>query len=79
MFDELTLLSEGLLIFTGDMTQVTPFFNSQGYKVPANTNPIEHYVDLLSIDYSSPETEEESKHRIVSLSEAFHKQYLEPW
>ena len=60
-----------MLIYTGPASSVSRFFKSQGFSVPANTNPIEHFVDLLSVDYSSPESEQESRKRIDSLAEAW--------
>ena len=43
----------------------------KGYSVPANTNPIEYFIDLLSVDYSSSETERASRQRIQDLAGAF--------
>jgi ABC-type multidrug transport system permease subunit len=38
-------------------------------------NPAEYFVDLVSIDYSTPETEAASKQRIKLLADAFFKKY----
>jgi hypothetical protein len=46
------------------------YFASLGYPCPNQVSPAEFYVDLISVDYSSPEKEEESKHRIQELGDA---------
>ena len=46
-------------------------FTSIGYPVPPNTYPIEHYLDLISINYSSKEEEELSRERIYAIAKAY--------
>jgi len=78
LFDDITLLSEGRVIFTGPVSDMVGYFASQGYPCPNNINPAEFYVDLVSIDLSSPEAEEQSRERILTLAEAFqHSSYFE--
>ena len=71
LFDEVTLLSEGSVIFSGPVGGLAKHFNALGFQAPANTNPIEYYVDLISIDYSSPEHEKLSRSRVEELARAF--------
>jgi ABC-type multidrug transport system ATPase subunit len=71
LFDEITLLSEGLVIYSGDATKMEQYFSSIGYPCPKHVNPAEYYIDLVSIDYSSPEIEKVCRERINNLSEAF--------
>lgn len=47
MFDEVTLLSEGLVMYSGPTAGVVKHFQSLGYSVPPNTNPIEYFVGKL--------------------------------
>ena len=75
MFDEITLISEGRVIYTGDAKTMPNYFSSIGYPCPKNVNPAEYYIDLVSIDYSSPEQEELSKQLIIKLAETFLTQY----
>ena len=41
------------------------------FPCPSNTNPAEHMIDLVSIDYTSSDATEESKARIERLTELF--------
>lgn len=74
MFDEITLMSEGRVIYSGPATEMTTYFATQGYPCPSQINPAEYYVDLVSIDYSSPEDEKESRDRIMRLGDSFQSQ-----
>lgn len=71
LFDEITILAEGKVVFSGDREELLPYFSSLGYTCPSNVNPAEYYVDLVSINYSSPEDEQESRDRIDSLASQF--------
>ena len=75
LFDDVTLLSEGRIIYTGPNTEMKSHFSSLGYSCPNNVNPAEWVVDLVSIDYSSPETEAASRKRVKKLADAFFKKY----
>jgi hypothetical protein len=46
------------------------YFAKLGYPCPAHINPAEFYVDLVSIDYSSPQEEDDSRARIAALADA---------
>ncbi len=68
LFDEITILAEGKVVFSGERAELQPYFASLGYKCPVNVNPAEYYIDLVSIDYSSLEAEQASRDRIESLA-----------
>lgn len=53
MFDDLVVLSEGQVVFRGPAKGVASYFRSQGHSMPANTNPGEFAIDLVSVDYAS--------------------------
>lgn len=53
MFDDLMVLSEGRVMYHGPASKVGSHFRSKGYTMPADTNPAEFAVDLVSIDYTS--------------------------
>lgn len=78
LFDDITLLSEGRVIFTGPRDTIVPYFTRKGYACPSSTTPAEFYLDLISIDYSSPRAEKDSRNRIETLANAFEKQYKAP-
>eukprot|EP01038_Epipyxis_sp_PR26KG_P011383 gene11383-15260_t len=71
LFDDITILSEGEVIFSGPRDDLEPYFQTIGYPCPKNINPAEYYIDLVSIDYTSPENEQLTKNRIKLLSEKF--------
>ena len=71
MLDDLCLLSEGKLIYFGSAKDVLSYFESQGYPCPEHYNPAEFLADLVAIDHSSPETEEESLNRVNALASAW--------
>ena len=50
MFDKICLISEGRLVFIGDRSSACNFFDSQGYRLPTNYNPADHFIKTLSIN-----------------------------
>ena len=76
MFDELTLLSEGRVMFSGPTSSLLSYFAAQGFPCPSHVSPAEYFVDLISVDYSSPQAEEESKARIAKLGDAARAKHL---
>uniref|UniRef100_A0A383W6T5 ABC transporter domain-containing protein n=1 Tax=Tetradesmus obliquus TaxID=3088 RepID=A0A383W6T5_TETOB len=71
LFDDLLLLSEGRCVYSGPAEEALPYFEQLGHSCPAHYNPAEFVADLISIDYSSPEVEEESKARVQGLVDAW--------
>lgn len=53
MFDDLIVLSEGKVMFHGPARRVAGHFRSKGHAMPANTNPGEFAIDIVSVDYAS--------------------------
>ncbi|CAN0023380.1 unnamed protein product, partial [Sphacelaria rigidula] len=53
MFDDLLVLSEGQVMFHGPADRAVGYFRSKGFSMPANTNPGEFAIDVVSIDYTS--------------------------
>jgi len=51
-FDMLMLLSKGREAFTGNVSDAAPYFAKIGYPVPLQTNPAEHFLDLVNADFS---------------------------
>ena len=48
MFDDLLLLSEGQLMFSGEAARAAAHFGRQGYRCPSGISEAEHVVDLVS-------------------------------
>lgn len=68
MFDDLVLLAQGKVVYSGMAGTAINYFASRGYQCPEHYNPAEYFADLISIDTSSPETAESSKQRLFSLT-----------
>ncbi|BCR96263.1 putative ABC transporter [Aspergillus luchuensis] len=52
LFDKLLLLSSGKTCYFGPVKEVPTYFDSIGYSLPANTNPAEFILDLVSSDFA---------------------------
>ncbi|KAK9705112.1 hypothetical protein RND81_07G034500 [Saponaria officinalis] len=74
-FDDIILLTEGSLAYTG-LARDEPllYFAKLGYPCPDHVNPAEFLADLISVDYSSSESISSSQKRIDALVEAFSRQ-----
>ncbi|GMM33066.1 putative ATP-dependent permease [Saccharomycopsis crataegensis] len=48
LFDKLLLLSEGSIVYSGDMLKCTEFFNGQGYQCPQGYNIADYLIDITS-------------------------------
>eukprot|EP00834_Sanchytrium_tribonematis_P006122 NODE_424_length_7676_cov_0.895209.p2 type:complete len:529 gc:universal NODE_424_length_7676_cov_0.895209:2718-4304(+) len=71
LFDKIMLLSQGKTVFYGNLEEGLIHFEKNGYPCPENTNPANFFIDLITIDYRTPEKEVESTNRILRLQEAW--------
>ena len=71
MFDLLLLLSEGRVMFFGPASQATSWFSSAGFPCPAEFNPADFFLDVVSMDYRSPAEEGSSRRRIQLLGNLY--------
>ena len=70
MFDDLLLLSEGQLMYTGEAARAAAHFGRLGHRCPAGISEAEHVVDLVSADYSSSDALAASLARIAGFATA---------
>jgi hypothetical protein len=71
-FDDLILLSSGALVYAGPAhDHALMHFAELGHTCPEHMNPAEYFADLISVDYSSSETEAATKEKIAGLVDAF--------
>lgn len=61
MFDDLILLSEGRMLYSGPADQALPYFEQLGHKCPQHYNPAEFLADIISVDASTPEAQQETR------------------
>ena len=70
LFDDLLLLSEGQLMYTGPAHRAASYFGRLGHRCPAGISEAEHVVDLVSADYASAATLQASQARIARFAKA---------
>ncbi|KAH6802173.1 ABC-2 type transporter family protein [Perilla frutescens var. frutescens] len=74
-FDDIVLLTEGSVVYTGPArNEVLAYFSKFGYVCPDHVNPAEFLADLISVDYSSAESVDSSQKRIDGFIESFSEQ-----
>jgi len=72
LLDDIILLApNGRLVYHGPRADAIAYFQKIGFPSPANTNPAEHLIDLVSVDLTSELAKKESDERIDKLVEAF--------
>ncbi|KAK4779470.1 hypothetical protein SAY87_015576 [Trapa incisa] len=74
-FDDIVLLTEGALVYACPARdEPLEHFSKFGFSCPDHVNPAEFLADLISIDFSSSESQYTSRKRIDSLVESFLQQ-----
>lgn len=71
LFDDLLLLAEGRVVYMGPTGGAHEYFEGLGHGCPPAYNPAEHWIDLVSIDYASPDSEASSRARVHKLHAAW--------
>lgn len=71
LFDQLCLLSEGRVMYFGPARDAVPYFASLSFQSPAQFNPADFFLDLLSVDPRSKEREDATKARVEYLGDRF--------
>ncbi|KAM3551354.1 hypothetical protein MY1884_007764 [Beauveria asiatica] len=67
LFDNIIILTRGSPAYSGDASECIPWFESQGFPIPAFVNPAEFVIDIAAIDNRTPELETESSLRVENL------------
>jgi len=52
LFDNVTVLSQGRLAYTGPRKDAIPHFAEVGFPLPADTNPAEHMLNIINADFA---------------------------
>lgn len=73
-FDDLLLLADGKVVYSGPAADALPHFQALGHACPPLTNPAEWLADLVAVDHSSPAAEAESGARVARLQAAWGEQ-----
>lgn len=64
MFHNLLLLTEGHMVYFGRAREAAAYFEGLGFRCPEHFNPADFFLDVISMDYRSPELETESRERV---------------
>eukprot|EP00736_Rhodelphis_marinus_P011077 Rmarinus@m.24838 len=67
MFDKIILLSEGEVVYAGLAKRAVSYFTERGHPCPQHYNPADFFLDLIALDYRSPELEKSSRGRREEL------------
>ncbi|GAA5912086.1 uncharacterized protein JCM6883_007106 [Sporobolomyces salmoneus] len=67
LFDKITLLSKGSVVYSGLRSDLLPHFEGLGLSPPKRTNPLDFVIDVSSIDNRDDEAERESQERVGKL------------
>ncbi|XP_048753747.2 protein white-like isoform X2 [Ostrea edulis] len=68
LFDELFLLAEGRVAFSGPIPEALEFFKSNGHACPMNYNPADYFILTLAI---VPGKEADCRSRVKNLCDGF--------
>jgi len=69
LFDKVLLLSGGNQIFYGTINGSVAFFDSAGYTVPESTNPSDHFLETINVDFDvANERDNQLKLRQLALA-----------
>ncbi|KXS21830.1 P-loop containing nucleoside triphosphate hydrolase protein [Gonapodya prolifera JEL478] len=71
MFDKLILMSQGEIVWVGHVREAMEWFASLGFPTPKNTNPADHFLDIISTDNRTPAVLAESRARLEKFSTAW--------
>lgn len=74
LFDQLCLLSEGRVMYFGPANDAVPYFAALSFRSPAQFNPADFFLDLLSIDPRSADLELNTYARVDFLANKFEGQ-----
>lgn len=71
MFDMLLLLSQGRVMYFGPAKDAVAYFSALSFHCPAQFNPADYFIDLVSVDSRSPDAEAVTKKRVAVLADKY--------
>jgi ABC-type multidrug transport system ATPase subunit len=74
LFDNLIVLTRGSPVYCGSIAECLPWFEGQGFVVPAFVNPAEFIIDIAAIDNRTPDLEEDTTARVNRLKVAWEEE-----
>jgi len=76
MFDRVTVLSQGRLMFFGERRVLSSYLAAAGFPCPATFNMADHIVDVVTLDERTPESQSSSQARIDLLANTVSKDQI---
>jgi ABC-type multidrug transport system permease subunit len=67
----LLLARGGFTVYSGKAPQMLPYFSSLGHECPANVNPADFALDLVTVDLQHQDRETETRVKVQSLISQF--------
>jgi ABC-type multidrug transport system ATPase subunit/ABC-type multidrug transport system permease subunit len=64
LFDRVFILSMGRMIFQGTVNEAIEYFSELDHIPPVNVNPADHFIDIVTLDRRTPESERASREEI---------------
>ncbi|OWF44862.1 ATP-binding cassette sub-family G member 5-like [Mizuhopecten yessoensis] len=71
LFDMVCIMSMGEQVFLGKSSELVDYFGQIGHPCPTFANPLDHYIDLASVDRRNHESEFDSATRVKALVQTF--------
>ncbi|BGP19345.1 ATP-binding cassette transporter snq2 [Rhodosporidiobolus nylandii] len=71
VFDKLVVLSRGSLVFSGPRRDLVPYFSTLSHPPPLHSNPLDHVIDISSVDSRTDEAEKASAEQVGGLVRAW--------
>ncbi|CAG8435922.1 8602_t:CDS:2 [Ambispora gerdemannii] len=59
LFDKLCILGRGRTLYLGGREEAIRYFENLGHKVPNNSNPADHFLDLINSDFLTDKADAE--------------------
>ncbi|KIR58002.1 ABC transporter [Cryptococcus bacillisporus CA1873] len=79
IFDRIALLSKGKIVYSGPRKECLAWFYSLGHDIERGVNPLDFLIDISSVDNRTPENEEASIARVLSLVQAWNTRSPTHW
>eukprot|EP01137_Pigoraptor_chileana_P015808 Opistho-2@5386 len=73
LFDHVMLLSKGETVYFGPAKSMVDHFSSLNYPCPSYANPLDYFLDVITVDERSDASRESSMRRLTSLVAGYHR------
>ncbi|KAL8617304.1 hypothetical protein ACOMHN_061018 [Nucella lapillus] len=71
LLDRTALMCQGQVLYYGPTTEMVPYFTELGYPSPTYANPLDTYIDVVSMDRRIMDSQLETSGRVQELQEAY--------